>query len=518
MAPRSLKSALTWGIAAFVGWLVIFSMCWRDGTQAYERAKSAAYEKEMAAKIAEQQAIQGRSYALEIRGVGLGLHRDGQSEIWGFIKKKKDNFASIYSRDAKDYEPSLDTRRISRDIKIRIAFKNSAGESVAYWPIPIFALGPPDPYEKGYRAEDLINAGRNAATLGVTQFLWQDDESTDHAQSMIERLFTFFDDNPKVPQALIASYDGDVSRNPYREPGTRGLQNGHVVPSIYESATGLLVTRSDRVDRYIRPFVTHDVEDNQNKNTDLGKLWEFYWNRDRAFTDWYKAAEQAKGVEVSENPSTMSTAYWQSQLPTLWKTISNRGPGHFEPSPWLPVRWAEHQLKEFDTAPVLGYLHRPIKVSMQDENGQRLKPALQAKALQAGWLKALDTLPDGQKPVRVFYDTTDNAEAEIALTNALHSLNADGHGLDVGNVEEGYDIGRRLGNTGVSSALVEINLATIASYLDGGASAVVYAGSDGSLTVQMISPPTEARKAKNAQNRGADPFTYGLPGSGPPST
>ncbi len=518
MALRSLKPALAWGIAAFVGWLVISSMCWRDGTQAYERAKSAAYEKEMAAKIAEQQAIQGRSYALEIRGVGLGLHRDGQSEIWRFVQKKNDNFASIYSRNAEDYDPSLHTREISADIKVRIAFKNSAGESVAYWPIPVFALGPPDPYAKGYRAAGLINEGRNAATLGVTQFLWQDDESTDHAQGMIERLFTFFDDNPKVPQALLASQDGDVARDPFRKPGTPGLQSGHVVPTIYESTTGLLVTRSDRVDRYIRPFATHDAEDNQNKNTDLGKLWAFYWDRNKAFMDWYKAAELAKGAKEPALRYTMSTTYWQSQLPTLWKTISNRGPGHFEPSPWLPVRWAEHQLKEFDAAPVLGYLHRPIKVSMQDEYGQRLKPALQAKALQAGWLKALDTLPDGQKPVRVFYDTTDNTEAEIVLTNALHSLNTDGHGLDVGNVEEGYDIGRRLGNTGVSSALVEINLATIASYLDGGASAVVYAGSDGSLTVQMISPPTEARKAKNAQNRGADPFTYGLPGSGPPST
>lgn len=200
----------------------------------------------------------------------------------------------------------------------------------------------------------------------------------------------------------------------------------------------------------------------------------------------------------------------------MWKTLNNRGPGHFEPSPWLPVRWTEHQLKEFDAAPVLGYLHRPIKVSMQDEHGKRLKPALQAKALQAGWLKALDTLPDGQKPVRVFYDTTNNAEAEIALTNALHSLNSDGQGLDVSNVDEGYDIGRRLGNTGVSSALVEINLATIASYHDGGASAVVYAGSDGSLTVQMISPPDEARKVKNQRNRGADPFKYGLPSVGRP--
>ncbi|MBA1189402.1 DUF2875 family protein [Pseudomonas entomophila] len=514
---RDMKPVLIWGVAAIAGsLLLIFGIHWWGNALANEKVEIATYRSQVETQKAEQQAMQARTYALEIRGAGLAIYRNGQSKIWQLIKDKNDNFSSIYPQDAKDYNPSLTSRRNSRDINVRIAFKNSAGDSVAYWPIPVFALGPPDPYAKGYRAEDLINAGRNAATLGVTQFLWQDDESTTHAQGMIERLFTFFDDNPKVPQALIASYDGDVTRNPYRKPGTRGLQNGHVVPTVYESMTGLLVTRSDRVDRYIRPFATHDAEDNQNKNTDLGKLWAFYWDRDRAFTDWYKAAEKAKGVEVSEDPSTMSTAYWQSQLPTLWKTISNRGPGHFKPSPWLPVRWAEHQLKEFDAAPVLGYLHRPIKVSMQDENGQRLKPALQAKALQAGWLKALDTLPDGQKPVRVFYDTTDNTEAEIALTNALHSLNTDGHGLDVGNVEEGYDIGRRLGNTGVSSALVEINLATIASYLDGGASAVVYAGSDGSLTVQMISPPTEARKAKNEQNRGADPFIYGLPGNGPP--
>jgi hypothetical protein len=380
----------------------------------------------------------------------------------------------------------------------------------------VFALGPPDPYEKGYRAAGLINTGRNKATLGATLFLWQDDESTTHAQGMIERLFQFFDDNPQVPQALIASRDGDVTRDVYRKPGMPGLQNGHVVPTVYESMAGLLVTRSDRVDRYIRRYATHEPEDNQNKNSDLGKLWAFYWQQPPKFRKVYEEAERAKGAEDPLAPGTMSTAYWQSQLPTLWQTISNLGPGEFQPSPWLPIRWAQHQVKEFDAAPVLGYLHRPIKVSMQDENGKRLKPALQAKALQAGWLQALDTLPEGHKPVRVFYDTTDNQEAEIALTLALHALNTDGHGLELGNVDEGYNIGRRLGNTGVSSALVEINLATIASYLDGGTSAVVYAGADGSLTVQMIRPPDAARIAKNRENRGADPFKYGSPNGGVP--
>jgi hypothetical protein len=517
MELRDMNPVMRWGITAILGTLLlIFSVHWWDKAVASEKAGLAAYKANALAQIAEQKATQLRTYSLEIRGVGLGIHQDHQSEIWQFIKKKNDNFASIYSRDPKDYKASLRSRQNSRDIKVRVAFKHSAGESVAYWPIPVFALGPPDPYEKGYRAAGLINTGRNKATLGATLFLWQDDESTTHAQGMIERLFQFFDDNPQVPQALIASRDGDVTRDVYRKPGMPGLQNGHVVPTVYESMAGLLVTRSDRVDRYIRRYATHEPEDNQNKNSDLGKLWAFYWQQPPKFRKVYEEAERAKGAEDPLAPGTMSTAYWQSQLPTLWQTISNLGPGEFQPSPWLPIRWAQHQVKEFDAAPVLGYLHRPIKVSMQDENGKRLKPALQAKALQAGWLQALDTLPEGHKPVRVFYDTTDNQEAEIALTLALHALNTDGHGLELGNVDEGYNIGRRLGNTGVSSALVEINLATIASYLDGGTSAVVYAGADGSLTVQMIRPPDAARIAKNRENRGADPFKYGSPNGGVP--
>ncbi|MBI6815296.1 type VI lipase adapter Tla3 domain-containing protein [Pseudomonas syringae] len=518
MQLRDINSVLRFSIAGILGAaLLTYSGHWWGKAVANEKHELAAYKSEIIAKNAEQRTTQTRTYALEIRGIGIAIDDWHQSSIWKKIDEKHNNFASIYSPNAKDYDSSLSSRSITRDINMRVAFQHSAGESVAYWPIPVFALGPPNLYEKAYKAAGLISSGRNKATLGVTQFLWQDDESTTHAQAMIERLFQFFDNNPKVPQALIASRDGDVTRDVYRKPGTPGLQNAQTAPTVLESMTGLLVTRSDRVDRYIRPYATQEPEDNQNKNTDLGKLWAFYWDQPRKFRKIYEDAEKAKGVKAPLAPGTISTAYWQSQLPTLWKTISNRGPGNFEPSPWLPIRWGQHQVKEFDAAPVLGYLHRPIKAPMQDENGKRLKPALQAKALQAAWVQALDTLPDGQKPVRVFYDSTNNPEAEIALNNALHDLNKDGHGLELGNVEEGYDIGRRLGNTGVSGALVEINLATIASYKDGGVSAVVYAGTDGSLTVQMVRPPDDARKAKNSQNRGADPFTFGSPTGGAPA-
>lgn len=511
VAYRNVTSLLALGISSIVGIVaLVFSIHWWWNAVANEKAKLAKHRAELLAALSEQESTSAKTYALEMRGVGLAIHQDAQSRIWKFIQDKNSNFTSVYSDDPMDYPDSLSSREISSEIKVRLAFKQSASESVAYWPIPVFALGPPVPYAKGDEAAGLINSGRNAATLGVTLFLWQNDENTSHGQIMIERLFKFFEDNPAVPQALIVSEDGDVVRDLYRKPGTPGLQDVQVVPTIYESMTGLLVARSDRVNRYVRPYSINQAENNQSKKTDLGKLWDFYWEQSRAFDKWYEEIELSKGNKLSIAP-TMSATYWQSKLPELWKTISNRGPGHFEPSPWLPVRWAQHQVDEFDASPVLGYLHRPIKVPMHDENGKRLKPALQAKALQAGWLEALDTLPKGHKPVRVFYDTTDNLEAEIALTNALHELNTDGHGLDIGNVEEGYDIGRRLGNTGVSSALVQINLACIASYLDGGTSAVVYAGADGSLTVQMVRPPDEARKEKNRQNRGVDPFNYGLP-------
>ncbi|KPW48181.1 DUF2875 family protein, partial [Pseudomonas syringae group genomosp. 3] len=177
----------------------------------------------------------------------------------------------------------------------------------AYWPIPVFAIAPPKQPSDVGAADNIVN-GRNAATLGVTLFLWQDADNTTQAQSMIERLYKFFDENQQVPQALIVSEDGDVTRNGLRVAGTPGLQHGQVVPTIYESMTGLLVTRSDRVDRYIRPYAIDETENNQNKNTDLGKLWAFYWNRDDAFTEQYENEQSAKGVLIPKSPGTMSTA------------------------------------------------------------------------------------------------------------------------------------------------------------------------------------------------------------------
>ncbi len=449
------------------------------------------------------------TWSLELRGVGIAPEINHQSSVWRLIQEKRDNFTSVFSQDPQDYPDSSQGRGTSASIRTGAAFEYAATDSVAYWPIPAFVAEPPrrEPTNE-QQAASLIRNGRNKGSLGVTLFLWQQDANALHAQRLIAQLFEFFDAHPEVPQALIASRDGDVVREMYRPYGTPGLADGHYLPEVLDNTAALLVSRSDRVDHYLRSYAPDYRENNQTTDTDLGRLWDFYWKRADLAEDEFDAAARAKGTPDAISPGTMTSAYWQAALPELWKTIDNRGPGQFTPTPWLPVRWTRHQVAEFDRAPKLGHLHRPVKVPLRDEQGKPLKPALQAKALKAGWAQALATLPPGHGPVRVFYDSTDNQDSIIALNTALHELNADGHGLDPANVDEGYDIGRRLGDTGLGSALVQIGLAAIASYKDGGVSAVMYAGEDGSVSLQMVRPPSAEEKKHNAPYGEEDPFMY----------
>jgi hypothetical protein len=100
MEFRNFNPLLRWGIAAILGpLLLIFSVHWWDKAVASEKAGLAAYKTNVMAQINEQQAMQVRTYALEIRGVGMAVDDWHQSSIWREIKKKNNNFASIYSRD-----------------------------------------------------------------------------------------------------------------------------------------------------------------------------------------------------------------------------------------------------------------------------------------------------------------------------------------------------------------------------------------------------------------------------------
>ena len=280
---------------------------------------------------------------------------------------------------------------------------------------------------------------------------------------------------------------------------------GPHVPVIQSSMAAILVARSDRVDKYIRPY-TVPVKASANRHDtryDIIKLWNFFWAKRNQFDKEYEAEQAARGVDTPYGPGVPKADWWVKQLPELWAQTSNEGPGEFKPSPYIPVRWTDWQLKQFDESPILGYLHRPVKVPLTQPNGAAMKHGQQAEALRTGWQQAVAMLPEDRKPSRVFYDTSLDKQWVIPVTQALQG-NAEGIELD--DVHTGYDIGHRLGNTGVSSALVQIGLAIQAGYEDGRSSATINLTEDGYAGIIMVTPPDTQTKENNRKTRGDNPF------------
>jgi hypothetical protein len=344
--------------------------------------------------------------------------------------------------------------------------------------------------------------------LGVTLLLWEADANTDDGAAMVQKAFEFFDTHPDAPEVLLFASDGSFLRSLLSPERTENS----TATAFPDSVCAILLSRSDRVDKLIRPFAVQqsDTVNKNNTEYDIIKLWNFFWskNDDRGPDSFYAHFKQEEGASGVKNPApigVMTSTWWKSQLPQLWQTTSNEGPGNFQPTPYIPVRWTAWQLKQFDNAPILGYLHRPINVKLTDDHGAPLTTALQAEALRAGWEAAFATLADGQEPKRVFYDTSGDKKWVIPLNQALMQIGPSAPSPD--EVNEGYDIGARIGNTGVTSPLVQIGLGLIASYDEGGASATVNRRPNGMATIMMVSPPDETTKAAWAKkNNGVNPF------------
>nr|WP_280634813.1 DUF2875 family protein [Burkholderia pseudomallei] len=376
---------------------------------------------------------------LEVRGLGLVTGRNANDEIWRAIDAKANNHSTYMSQNPTDYPDNKDSRMTYLGVATGLAFQLAARHSVEYWPVPVFIWEPPKASHVSRPANELSGI-RQEASLNIST----------------------------MPDSMVT----------------------------------LLVSRSDRVDRLIRPYAVEQTE-NVDKNTteyDITKLWNFFWEKNNgegpgSFEAYYQEQQKAAGIQPRAFLGFMSAQWWQTQLPDFWKTISNKGPGEFKPTPYIPVRWTTWQVRQFDNAPLLGYLHRPIDVKLADAHGKPLKTAQQVQALKAGWQQAVDTLPTGETPKRIFYDTTGDRAWVAPINQALAQSGPSAPSLD--DVKEGYDIGRRIGNTGISSPLVQIGLGLIASYHEGGASATIHRRPNGTATIVMVSPPTHKQPDVN---------------------
>ena len=229
-----------------------------------------------------------------------------------------------------------------------------------------------------------------------------------------------------------------------------------------------------------------------------GRLWTFFWQTDKAYAAEYQQAQTAAGKPAAIVPRTMPTDYWHAHLRDFLKTYGDDGP-YFESSLWLPVRWGRFQLEAYKAAPVLGHLHRPIKVARSEKVGAGAS-AQNLRLFEDGWIHALNSLPADERPVRVFYDSRQLPGLNTMLLQAMAELSRAGQGLAPEHSGDVYDLGLRVGDTGVCSTLLLLNVATVASYETGGISAVVYAGEDQSMTLQMVRPPDAERKKQNRRN------------------
>lgn len=429
-----------------------------------------------------------QTFALEIQGIGLGMHGTTLGDLWTSMSPGI-HAAAVAPTPPKDDYSLRDWLYPLR----RTAFRGAAAQAVTFWPIPTFVVGSLRAEEQQVSAAWTINEARNAAMLGQHLFVTTHSERGNQVQTMIQHLFRFMDEQPRVPQTLMVSDEEAVSA-PARS-------------QVRANTCALLLGRADRA----AALASSAIETPKGEafmGTALGKLWTFFWNTDTAYAADCLKTRDAQHDATATIPRTMPAGYWQERLAELPRVGDYGGTGSFVPSPWLPVRWARFQVQTFEAAPLLGYLHRPVTVATLPEEGETAAGMHNIALLKDGWINALNSLPAGERPVRVFHDSSRHPAAKATLMRALSEPGHEGRGLGLTHPDEAFDIGQLIGDTGIGSTLLLISLATAASHESGGISAVVYIGDDHSTTFQMIRPPTAARKQKNQQNEApANPFS-----------
>jgi len=501
-----MSGTLVLGIVAVacVAVLSFFALRWRSANAALPASVGAASAGAGSAGGSASAAGAGGAAAasadlrldrLELRGVGLRVDVWAQTDVWQLLKGQKDAYRSVLSANPADYPHDASRIQEQATGALGSSFRYCAGEGVERWPIPVVIFGPPKADDIDNLIANVITTNRQRASLPLHMFLTAQAVNVANPHAQIDYLFDFFAANPRVPEVLVYGIDGVAVRSWFEHAS---VPEGPRVPSQFDAMAGLLVARSDRVDAYIRPFVNSDPQGAgpDDRQYDTIKAANFYWNVN---------AEPKEGLDVS--PPTV--AQWQAKAPLLTPELDNSGPGTFTPDASLPSRWAHWQLEEFDAAPLLGYLHRPVAIGLTDVSGQPLKGTARTDAVREGWQAVRAQLPPGETLARVFFDSL----AQPAVLPLLHLPGVDDV-PDPTSLDEGFDVGRRIGGLGIMSPMVGLGLSAMAGYDLGHGSVTANLAPDGQLYLILVTPPDAAGKAANAQTRKlpADPFVHLVPG------
>jgi len=488
LEPLSMQQQLTrWLVPPILAICTLFGGAW--GLTGLRVQAAELQQQQQADLLAAQQQAEANAaaaaqahqqFSLEIRAVGLTVDRFRQRQVWQELEAVNHNEKTFLSQDPNDYQWAWEARRAQSELRAFDAFNAAARLWTERWPIPVLIAD-----DIGMGLNRIVWAD-NGTGLGITLFTGLGAHQGEGADRLINTLFKVFDDNPDLPAVLVFS---TVSQEDRRGPDKR------FVPTLPDSMVAMLFTRTDRVDRTIRPYTVDvpyaiNMDDTQY---DVIKLWNFYW------------AQDGEHDRLFKSPDTMPTAYWNEKVKELIPQIDphgtqgmlfwNNSKEGFKPSPWVPVRWTQWQLEEYDSAPIVGHLHRPIEVALSGKS-----QAQQAAAMLEGWKQALATLPPASpKPQWLFYDTGADGKHVIPLSRAM-AQDATPAPLDISDAEHSYNLYTRIGNTGVSSPFVQLALGTMKSYDSGTVSATFNLRQAERASIILVEPPTAQEKANNKPN------------------
>ena len=469
---------------------------WREQTQQLKM-------KELAAQSSDKTR---REYVLEVLGLGVTYEKYRQGKLWDILQRGSPH-ANIRETDPRKY-PWMGLDKIGQSGgRACDALENGAKSSPMYWGVPSFYASGPDKSLADQPSEisPVSGLAGSAETTGMAWHLFAVGpwELSEHPDRLLEQAFAFFDAYPDLPYVVLMASDNLALRDQKSTPGTTIAMDGYYIPEIPDATTIFVLARRERVEP-LRPFVWDDPNNDYLQEN----LRQMYYqlrnsvptpeklahpeetNMDRLPTvaEWLKAtAAFAKHPYFKPGPNEDPPGYWRNDPPKDWK-----------PSPWFPVPWNREQMETFDNLPSLGYIHRPVFVKFQDEQGKPVKRRdARQKILSAGWQQALLTLSDAERPAgpsRIIAAFGDQVEQQVALEAVLHEYAAQGGPeIDSGKTAQFINTDRRLGNTGAATFFMQMAIGVMGSYIDGGPSAAINLRDPGGASIVFISPPSAER-------------------------
>lgn len=456
-----------------------------------------------------------REYVLEVISLGITFDKHRQGKVWEALQKGGP-YTTIREMDPKKFAwQATDKTGISGG-RLLDAFENAAKATPMYWGLPSFYAGAPMYKEP---TDPVMGLGGDTQATGLAWHLWVNGpwKLAERPDQLLEQVFAFFDEYPDVPFVVVSAVDSESFRYRSLPPGSPWpVKDGYYVPEMPDAAAVFVLARRERVEP-VRPYVWRDPD---NKFLQ----WEFRQMYYRLVESVPTNAKYGDGTSIARQPTVTewiqaASAFAKNPefhpeghnvLKGDFKPYENKPPRTWKPTPWFPFPWTTEQLEAFDNLPTLGYLHRPVFVSFRDADGKPIKRREQRQQLlMAGWLQALQTLPDHERengPTRIIAGTNNNKDQLLTLTGMLHQYESEGGPtIDISKTTQFIDTDRRLGNTGAATFFMQMALGVMGSYKDGGVSAAINLRDPAEASIVFISPaPDDKRKSQS------DPFVHGV--------